>query len=109
MPYEYNYITNSIHKDWMPFFESNKDELIIILDKLNELSKTEIIYPRKSDIFRALYYYSPNDIKLTIIAQDPYINEESNKPQAMGLCFSVPRVHKKIPPSLKNIRKEIKN
>ena len=50
-----------------------------------------------------------NDIKLTIIAQDPYINEESNKHQAMGLCFSVPRVHKKIPPSLKNIRKEIKN
>ncbi len=109
MPYEYNYITRSIHKGWMPFFESNKDEFIIILDKLNELSKTQTIYPRKSDIFRALYYHSPQDIKLTIIAQDPYINEESNKPQAMGLCFSVPRVHKKIPPSLQNIRKEIKN
>jgi uracil-DNA glycosylase len=109
MPYEYNYITRKIHKDWLPFFESNKDELIIILDKLKELSKTETIYPRKSDIFRAFYYNSPQDIKLTIIAQDPYINEESNKPQAMGLCFSVPKVHKKIPPSLQNIRKEIKN
>ena len=109
MPYEYNYITRNIHKDWMPFFDNNKDELIVILDKLKELSKTETIYPRKSDIFRAFYYHSPKDIKLTIIAQDPYINEESNKPQAMGLCFSVPKVHKKIPPSLQNIRKEIKN
>ncbi len=27
----------------------------------------------------------------------------------MGLCFSVPKKHKKIPPSLKNIFKEIKN
>jgi uracil DNA glycosylase len=72
MPYEYNYITCRIHKDWMPFFDNNKDELIIILDKLKELSKTETIYPRKSDIFRAFYYHSPKDIKLTIIAQDRY-------------------------------------
>jgi len=109
MPYKYDYMTFNIHKEWLPFFDSNKDELIAILDKLNELSKTQIIYPRKSDIFRAFYYHSPKDIKLTILAQDPYINEESNKPQAMGLCFSVPKVHKKIPPSLQNIRKEIKN
>ncbi len=107
--YSYDKITSRIHIDWMSFFESHKSELIDILVKLNELSKTEIIYPRQRDIFRAFYYHSPNDIKLTIIAQDPYINEENNKPQAMGLCFSVPRVHKKIPPSLQNIRKEIKN
>ena len=30
-------------------------------------------------------------------------------PQACGLSFSVPRIHKKIPPSLQNIFKEIKN
>lgn len=107
--YKYDYITSRIHKDWMPFFESNKTELIEILDTLTQLSKEQIIYPRKSDIFRAFYYHSPKDIKLTIIAQDPYINEESTKPQAMGLCFSVPRIHSKIPPSLQNIRKEIKN
>ena len=107
--YNYDNIVDGIHIDWMPFFESHKTELIVILDKLNELSKTQTIYPRRSDIFRALYYYGPKDIKLTILAQDPYINEESNKPQAMGLCFSVPRCHKKIPPSLQNIRKEIKN
>ena len=110
MPYyTYEKVTKRIHPEWMPFFNDNKDELINILDKLNELRKVNTIYPHRQDIFRAFYYHSPKDIKLTIIAQDPYINEDNNKPQAMGLCFSVPRSHKKIPPSLKNIRIEIKN
>jgi uracil-DNA glycosylase len=111
MSYDYNKLTKRIHTDWMPFFDNNKDELINILDKLNEMDN--IIYPKKQDIFRAFYYHSPQDIKLTIIAQDPYINEYNGVPQAMGLCFSVPRSisenNKNIPPSLKNIRKEIKN
>ena len=34
---------------------------------------------------------------------------ENNIPQACGLSFSVPQSHKKIPPSLLNIYKEIKN
>ena len=105
----YTYVINRIHPEWMPFFESNKEQLITILDKLNELSKINIIYPHRQDIFRAFYYHSPKDIKIVIIAQDPYINEENNKPQAMGLCFSVPKCHHLIPPSLQNIRKEIKN
>ena len=113
--YTYEKVTNRIHPDWMPFFEINKDELISILNKINnEIELNTIIYPRQKDLFRALYYYSPNDIKLTILGQDPYINEENNIPQAMGLCFSVPRSisenrSNKIPPSLKNIYKEIKN
>ncbi len=109
MIYDYDKITNRIHPGWMPFFEKHKDELILILNKLTGLSEVQTIYPRKKDIFRAFYYHSPKDIKLTIIAQDPYINEENNTPQAMGLCFSVPKKHKLIPPSLQNIRKEIKN
>lgn len=107
--FNYDKVVERVHLGWMPFFEANKDELINILDKLNELRETHTIYPRRSDLFRAFYYHPPEDIKLTIIAQDPYINEEDGTPQAMGLCFSVPRKHKKIPPSLKNIRKELKN
>jgi uracil-DNA glycosylase len=107
--YNYDKVTKRIHTDWMPFFEANKDDLISILVKLNELAEKNTIYPHRQDIFRAFYYHSPKDIKLTIIAQDPYINEEKGKPQAMGLCFSVPKCHRLIPPSLQNIRKEIKN
>jgi uracil-DNA glycosylase len=107
--YNYDKVTKRIHSDWMPFFEANKYELVDILAKLNELAEKSTIYPNRQDIFRAFFYHSPKDIKLTIIAQDPYINEDKNKPQAMGLCFSVPKCHRLIPPSLQNIRKEIKN
>ena len=48
-----------------------------------------------------------------LLGQDPYINSEiidkKKIPQACGLSFSVPKTHKKIPPSLQNIFKEIKN
>ena len=109
MYYNYDKVTKRIHPDWMPFFEANMYELVDILAKLNELAEKSTIYPHRQDIFRAFYYHGPKEIKLTIIAQDPYINEDKNKPQAMGLCFSVPKCHRLIPPSLQNIRKEIKN
>ena len=109
MYYNYDKITSRIHPGWMPFFEANKYELCSMLSDLNELAEKNTIYPHRQDIFRAFYYHSPQDIKLAIIAQDPYINEEKTKLQAMGLCFSVPKCHRLIPPSLQNIRKEIKN
>jgi uracil-DNA glycosylase len=42
-------------------------------------------------------------IKVVILGQDPYPNPE----HAMGLAFSVPSEVKKLPPSLKNIYKEL--
>jgi uracil-DNA glycosylase len=105
--YTYENLTENIHNDWLPFFEENKDHLMGIINILNKM--TLKIYPNYIDIFRALYYHGPKDIKLLLLGQDPYISEENNIPQAMGLSFSVPPSHKKIPPSLKNIFKEIKN
>jgi len=104
---DYNNIISRIHKEWLPFFEKNKEEFENILSKLNEMERK--IYPNANDILRSLFYHSPKDIKICIIGQDPYIGEENGVPQAMGLSFSVPRKHKKIPPSLQNIFKEIKN
>lgn len=59
-------------------------------------------FPKGSEIFAAFNHCSFNDVKVVIIGQDPYHNEN----QANGLCFSV---HDKIthPPSLINIFKEI--
>jgi uracil-DNA glycosylase len=49
--------------------------------------------------------YTPLDkVRIVILGQDPYHNDG----QAHGLAFSV-RDNVKIPPSLKNIYKEIKN
>ena len=105
--YSYNKLIERVHPEWLPFFEENKDELLFIINELNKMKTT--IYPKRKDIFRALYYHSPKDIKLLILGQDPYINEINGKPEAMGLSFSVPKCHPKIPPSLKNIFTEIKN
>ena len=46
-----------------------------------------------------------SNVKAVIIGQDPYHNEN----QAMGLSFSVPKSQNKLPPSLKNIYKEIED
>jgi uracil-DNA glycosylase len=98
----------NINIGWKPFFEQNKKELTSIISNL-EMLKDKVIYPHRDDIFRTLFYFPPEETKLVILGQDPYINEEDNIPQACGLSFSIPKCHKKIPPSLKNIYKEIKN
>lgn len=103
-------IISKVHKGWLPFFEENKEELDKIFETINF---NDNIFPRKENIFKTLFYFPPEDIKLFIIGQDPYIGyeimNEAKIPQACGLAFSVPKSHKKIPPSLKNIFKEIKN
>ena len=102
---------NNIHSDWNDFFEENSETLQNILDKV--LDKKNKIYPKKKKIFKIFKYLSPSDIKVVILGQDPYINfevvDDKEIPQAEGLSFSVPKRHRKIPPSLKNIFKEIKN
>jgi uracil-DNA glycosylase len=109
---DYNIITTRIHPEWNEFIEENKKELMEILAKVS--SDNNIIYPKQKDIFKTLFYFGPEDTKLVILGQDPYIGDNSSKvgmniPQAHGFAFSVPKSHKKIPPSLKNIFKEIKN
>lgn len=68
----------------------------------NEYDK-KIIYPPKNYIFNALKLTCYSKVKVVIVGQDPYhgINE------AHGLSFSVQKGIK-IPPSLKNIFKELK-
>ncbi|MCL2513553.1 MAG: uracil-DNA glycosylase [Oscillospiraceae bacterium] len=59
------------------------------------------IYPPMNDIFNALKFTPPENVKIVLIGQDPYINEG----QAHGLAFSVKSGLK--PPSLQNIYKEL--
>ncbi|EQC46774.1 uracil-DNA glycosylase [Bacteriovorax sp. Seq25_V] len=60
------------------------------------------VYPRESDVFKALELTNVQDVKVVILGQDPYHGEG----QAHGLSFSVPN-SVKIPPSLINIYKEL--
>ncbi len=73
-----------------------------LLEKVDEEYSKYKIYPPRGKIFSALKHCDINDVKVVILGQDPY-HEEG---QAHGMCFSVlPGVD--IPPSLKNIYKEI--
>ena len=66
--------------------------------------KNKEIYPPSRLIFNSFNLTPANAVKVVIIGQDPYHGEN----QAHGLCFSVPHGIK-IPPSLLNIYKELKN
>ena len=69
------------------------------------------VFPYPDLVFNAFNLTPLDEVKVIIIGQDPYLNNEMEDnmivPQAMGLSFSVP-VGIKIPSSLKNIYKNLK-
>ena len=98
----------------MKFFNNGWDEVLAdefekdyfkeLLVKVDEEYSKHKVFPPRNKIFAALTACDIKDVKVVILGQDPY-HEEG---QAHGMCFSVlPGVE--IPPSLKNIYKEIQN
>jgi uracil-DNA glycosylase len=83
--------------------EERKKEYFKKLEQfLAEEYKSKIIYPKKEDIFRSLELTDYENVKVVILGQDPYHGDN----EAHGLSFSV-KENVKIPPSLKNIFKEL--
>lgn len=73
-----------------------------LLSQVAEMRKTQVVYPAQENILRALSLASPQQVRVVILGQDPY-----HEPgQAQGLSFSVP-AGCKLPPSLRNIYKEL--
>lgn len=90
--------------DWSDFvFEEMEQPYYQRLRKfLKNEYKTKTVYPDMYDIFNALKWTQLKDVKVVILGQDPYHDEN----QAHGLAFSVkPGIS--LPPSLKNIYSEI--
>ncbi|MEZ5173978.1 MAG: uracil-DNA glycosylase [Bacteroidia bacterium] len=78
-----------------PYFASLRDFLV-------QERQTQTVYPPGGRIFAAFDRTPFDRVKVVIVGQDPY----HGPGQANGLCFSVsPGI--KLPPSLKNIYKEI--
>ena len=94
-------------KNWAYFLKGELDEQYF--EELNEFieqtysnSDTETPpTPRRENIYKALEIINPEDVKITILGQDPYPNPDF----ATGMAFSVPP-KVKIPQSLRNIYKE---
>jgi len=89
-----------IKTDWKSVLEK------FDFSKINEYFQTQHskleIYPPKPLIFNCFNQFDISKLKVLIIGLDPYIR----KGQAMGMSFSVPE-GVRIPPSLRNIFKEI--
>ena len=82
--------------------ESKKDYYINLKKFVNDEYAKKTIYPERKNIYAALEKTPYENIKVVILGQDPYHGEG----EAHGLSFSVcPGI--KIPPSLKNIYKEL--
>ena len=84
--------------------ESQKDYYRIIQNVINSERKRFRIFPDKQDVFSAFELTPFENVKVVIIGQDPYHEEN----QAHGLAFSV-LPGNEVPPSLLNIYKEIEN
>lgn len=95
---------NLLPNDWQEVLkeEFTKPYWAGLMEKVENAYENSICYPLKKEVFNAFKYCSFKNVKVVIIGQDPY----HGKGQANGMCFSYVG-HQKIPPSLKNIYKEI--
>lgn len=95
-----------IAKNWFEILrqEFDKPYFKSLQTFLSEEYSNKTIYPQMDNIFNALNYTKFEDVKVVIFGQDPY----HGPGQAHGLAFSV-QDGVAIPPSLKNIFKEIED
>ena len=105
-------LIEDIQTDWkdilLKIIDENKDDYNtlnnFLLNEITLFNRNPDIFPPDKLIFAAFNKFNIDSLKVIIIGQDPY----HQKNQAMGLSFSVPDCVK-IPPSLRNIYKELKN
>lgn len=95
-----------IESDWTDqvsdFFQKKDFQALLSFVEKEQSEKT--IYPVAKDVFNAFRLSSYRKTKVVILGQDPY----HGPGQAHGLSFSV-LGSQKLPPSLKNIFKELEN
>lgn len=98
-------VMSMLQNDWVDAIgvEFNKPYYKELYQFIRSEYNTHIVYPPADDIFNAFHFTPLSEVKVLILGQDPYHNEN----QAHGLCFSVLPSQKDIPPSLQNIYKEL--
>jgi uracil-DNA glycosylase len=96
-----------IPNDWRKFLDAEREKPYFkkLENFVAEEQKRYTIFPPAEKIFNALKLTSYKDTRVLLLGQDPYIK----KGQAHGLCFSVEDKSQPIPPSLRNIYKELRD
>jgi len=87
----------NFNTDWINVLQKS------MLQSISEKLPKEF-YPPKDKVFNAFNHFNQTDLKVVIIGQDCYHGLN----QANGLAFSVDN-GQKVPPSLRNILKELNN
>lgn len=92
---------------WIEIFDKYEEVLKLIETKLNTDKLTNSTlrhFPPRENIFLTFTYLKVSEIKVIILGQDCYHKEN----QAIGVSFGITDGIK-IPPSLRNIKKELNN
>lgn len=99
-------LTRPIKNNWEKTIKeaTESDSWQQLNDFLNKEYEDRTVFPNQKNLWTAFEWTDYDDVKVVILGQDPYHGKE----QAHGLSFSVqPSI--KIPPSLRNIYKELKD
>ena len=89
-----------ISPEWNELFQQSQQSVHNIIETVH---RDPVVYPLPEHIFKAFENCLPEQVKVVIVGQDCYHKEG----QATGMAFAVPP-DCKIPPSLRNIQKELK-
>lgn len=94
-----------VDSDWTrPLAEAfSSDEFLELMEFVEQRRTEATVYPRPEDVFRAFTCSPLSKTRVVVLGQDPYHGPD----QAHGLSFSVSDRQKKLPPSLRNIYKEL--
>ncbi len=95
-----------INESWDDFLNEqfNQDYFKKLSSFLTQEYLHKTIYPPKVEVFSSFYFTDLDKVKVVILGQDPYHQEN----QACGLAFAV-KPNVALPPSLINIYKEIED
>lgn len=102
---------NNIKKSWNNIIDKynikyKNESIDNILLNLKNQSNDYNIYPKIDKLFKCFEYFDIENTKIVILGQDPYHTQNI----ATGLCFGIDLNNSThIPPSIKNINKELKN
>lgn len=94
-----------VESDWTAALEThfNSDWFSDLIDFVDQQRREATVFPPAEETFRAFQLASLAETRVVILGQDPY----HGAGQAHGLCFSVSETVRKLPPSLKNVYKEM--
>jgi ATP-dependent DNA helicase PIF1 len=99
-----SWLVELIPEAWKNVLKTKVAQIDRIAAELDKTPEGVKIFPAREDIWSALQYVKPEDVKVVILGQDPYPTEGN----AHGLAFSV-KPDIKIPASLRNIYKELES